>query len=297
MKKLAFIFLFVCNSANAQVEFFVSNEQKTSSIKEQACGPNASSGVKIDCPDTVGLAHPTCHGAVNGYFRPDYGTFKTPIKRQLFILTETGWVALISLIWEEIGPCALSAGTYKWEVTDSLNIVHSYTATLTQPLAASVSIARSGNFNACTGVLTANVSGGVLPYMYKWSINNVSSSAITTISSTGSLCEVPVKLIVYEGANSFCGQGFSFHTGPVGLSEQSLNSVSIFPNPTDGQINFTSLPASANISIYTLTGELIIEYTNCNSEVTVDLRTFSSGLYLYQVKYREGILSGKLIMR
>ncbi len=289
MKKLLLFIFFGTQLATAQqlITTIIEKHDITRTEKD-------NKGIKILCPDSVGFANPSCHGGANGYFRPDYGDFKTPTKRQLYILTDTGWVALYSELWEEIGPCGLRAGTYKWEVTDSLNVVHTYTAVLTQPAAASVSIVQSGNFNACNGTLTANVNGGVLPYKYRWDVS-LQNTPTTTISSTGPLCEVPVRLIVYEGNNIFCGQVFYFHTGPAGLENIGLEEVRVKPNPFTSTLQFLELPSGSTVRIFTVNGELVQEEITRNVSLTLNLAALNSGLYFYTIVSDKGLLSGKII--
>ena len=85
------------------------------------------------CADTIGLVHPSCYKAYNGYFRPDYVTFKTIKDRKLYKLIGNSWTYWYNALCGYSEPCNLVAGQYKWEITDSLDVVHTFSATLVSP--------------------------------------------------------------------------------------------------------------------------------------------------------------------
>lgn len=89
----------------------------------------------------------------------------------------------------------ICAGTYTLQVTATNGCTNTATSTINQPIAVIPSI--SGNFNICKGTstnITANVSGGVVPYTYNWtpstglnSTNTASVIANPTLTTTYSL--------------------------------------------------------------------------------------------------------------
>jgi gliding motility-associated-like protein len=74
----------------------------------------------------------------------------------------------------------LSIGTYTITITDANNCSTTATTTINQPnpLAITMSSTDAICYDSFDGTATANVTGGVLPYSYKW--NNLNSSLVST---------------------------------------------------------------------------------------------------------------------
>jgi uncharacterized delta-60 repeat protein len=72
------------------------------------------------------------------------------------------------------------------------------------------------------------------------------------------------------------------------------NSVSLWPNPTQNNLNInTSNNSITAISIYNFEGKLI--YENTNSNTTIDVSNFASGLYLAKITTEKGTITKKFI--
>jgi hypothetical protein len=82
----------------------------------------------------------------------------------------------------------------------------------------------------------------------------------------------------------------------LGVANNSLNSVSVFPNPSNGIFNF-NLPSNLEVTNATVTDVLgkqfKVDLSNSNS---IDLTSFSGGVYVLKLETSEGILSKKLII-
>ncbi|MGJ8591148.1 MAG: T9SS type A sorting domain-containing protein [Aquaticitalea sp.] len=82
----------------------------------------------------------------------------------------------------------------------------------------------------------------------------------------------------------------------LGVPENVLTSISIFPNPATNVINI-ELPSNVEISeatIYSLTGQKLLEFSNTNK---IDISNLSSGMYLLRMKDTENNSITKQIIK
>lgn len=235
-------------------------------------------------PDTAGLRHPSCHSANNGYFYPDFTHLQGPLTKAFYRWSGTSW-----LPWTH-GMCggwlfyACIAGKYKWEVKDNLNITHTYTTELIAPLPATVTVVKSGNFNACEGLLTASALGGVGPYLFRYFINGKHE----TVSLKDSVCEQNVYLTFYEsclpGGLCSCPQFFDIQTGTVGLDESAVAPLIIAPNPVSDilWISFEHGVSEAHrqVKVFNNQGHVVLKHDLQNGSEGIDVRRLAPGFYI-----------------
>jgi photosystem II stability/assembly factor-like uncharacterized protein len=72
------------------------------------------------------------------------------------------------------------------------------------------------------------------------------------------------------------------------------NNISVYPNPTFDNISFT-LPQSGIIEIMAITGQMIKSMYSYSETITIDLKDFSSGVYIVRVRTDKQILIKKII--
>jgi hypothetical protein len=82
---------------------------------------------------------------------------------------------------------------------------------------------------------------------------------------------------------------FSNNSTSIKSIENSKNSILVFPNPASTKIYITSRnEIIKSISIYGIQGSLLESYRTNSKEVSINVRTFSSGVYLLQILYERG---------
>lgn len=81
------------------------------------------------------------------------------------------------------------------------------------------------------------------------------------------------------------------------VSAQAID-LSIFPNPTSGRINITSIE-NFNIRIYNRTGALIEEGSTIDGQMIFDLEKYGMGIYYYYASDPSGkqVKCGKILVR
>ena len=88
---------------------------------------------------------------------------------------------------------------------------------------------------------------------------------------------------------------FSVNAG-INEATKIAQSVKVYPNPAKDVINFSvDGNLAKTISVMDITGKLLENISITDSETKLDLSTYTSGIYLYQIKASTGevIKSGK----
>ncbi len=74
-----------------------------------------------------------------------------------------------------------------------------------------------------------------------------------------------------------------------------LSDVTIFPNPTSGNITVDGIDGNFDLIIYDIYGNRIKSYLNIEEGI-IDLETIPSGIYSYRIVYQTDIFTGLLIL-
>jgi len=82
----------------------------------------------------------------------------------------------------------------------------------------------------------------------------------------------------------------------LSVSESILNTLKIYPNPTDNilYVEYTGFDGSI-IEVINIAGQILWTQTIVSSLIQIDVRTFTSGIYLLKVKTTDGEASLKFI--
>ena len=70
---------------------------------------------------------------------------------------------------------------------------------------------------------------------------------------------------------------------PVSLSKNDAYQILLFPNPTMDYFTLSDLPGSGTIEIKSLLGQRLLFETISNTEMKLDLSSFSNGMYIIQI--------------
>lgn len=194
----------------------------------------------------------------------------------------------------------LNAGNYRVTTTDLNSCTSVSYVTITEPATLTVGTTKTCS-NAspnCTGTITANPTGGTLPYSYLWSATTGSQTTKTAINvcvgsnyrvtvtdvngCTRRSTRVTISLCVFKSAE----------IEDNGLIDNA-NSISIYPNPTTDKLNILvdnqgsdKEGAIIEIEIYNLLGKLILKERKeiiYGVAIIKDVSTFSTGLYLVKI--------------
>ena len=139
--------------------------------------------------------------------------------------------------------------------------------------------------------LEVNVTSGVIEN-YIWSTGDTSST--TSLVSNG------IYWCVMSDING-CTSDTLFYNYFVNSNLNENNLLSIYPNPTNGEINVSFFNnIESNLEIINLLGKIIYR-KNINEYgkqiVTIDLSEFSNGIYILELKNEKGIINEKIILK
>ena len=82
------------------------------------------------------------------------------------------------------------------------------------------------------------------------------------------------------------------------IDELEKNVISVYPNPTNGQIvfNWEGIAAVAQFAMYDLTGKKISERKNLENGESIDISEHKHGIYIYEITLGGTVERGKLIL-
>lgn len=177
---------------------------------------------------------------------------------------------------------ALGSGNYCVTLTDangcSAAACDSFAAPSCSALNISILTTNASTSTATDGSAQATVTGanfGVSSYL--WSNNNTTATASQL--APGNYC-----VTVVDGAQctaSGC-QDVSFGTGINNLSANAV--VNVYPNPVNDVLTVQVLNANSNqLSIYNVSGKLVLSQKLTGPTNYIDMKMFSNGLYVYQI--------------
>jgi hypothetical protein len=150
----------------------------------------------------------------------------------------------------------------------------------------SVDTAVSVNMNT----LTAHATGAT----YQW-IDCISGNEIpgeTNLDYTPTSDGSYAVIITING----CTDTSSCHNFTLGIVENSWRATfTINPNPTNGKIVLNGSITVDEIEIYNLLGECIYKSAILRPKTEIDISSQRSGIYILQVRTKEGIISKKIV--
>jgi len=137
---------------------------------------------------------------------------------------------------------------------------------------------------------------------WKWDFDNDGAIDSYDQNPTWTYNEIgihTVSLTVGDGSNTnkLTKTDYISVTAVVAAVEDNLSNddfVSVYPNPVNSILNISS-PETFTLSIFTLTGQQVIYGENLKS-ISIDMSEYSNGIYLINIKGKEGTTTRKLIV-
>jgi PKD repeat protein len=83
----------------------------------------------------------------------------------------------------------------------------------------------------------------------------------------------------------------------VGIEENQLNSLVLYPNPNAGRFTFSKVLDGAEIEIYSVDGKCIYKAPLSNEEDWIDISNSESGVYTLKMKWHETERNFRVILR
>lgn len=105
-------------------------------------------------------------------------------------------------------------------------------------------------------------------------------------------------MIALYGVDS-TGKTFAFTDLTIGINEVAKsNTVVVYPNPATSTVNIiTNNGEAATIRITNMIGEVVLNQLVNQAESAVDVSSLNKGVYFYEVKTKDAVNTGKLIIQ
>lgn len=207
---------------------------------------------------------------------------------------------------------------YQWS-NNGTPIVGATSNTVMASVSGNYSVAITGGTNCSVSSLSQSVSVNPTP-----TINVVSSSSIICVGQSATLTASGASTYSWtSGPNSTsytvnpttnttytvaatsvnsCTNTTSFVQNVslcTAIEEQfQISGINIYPNPTNGEVNILFADNSTKkVEIVNLLGKTVYSNTiSDNKNVTIDLSTFSKGIYMVNIQNGDSVFSKKLIV-
>lgn len=175
----------------------------------------------------------------------------------------------------------LAAGSYSVTVTDANGCSGTVAATVSEPNALSASNTTQDEINGNDGSINITVSGGTAPYTYSWTGPN----GFTSTNEDPSGLESGDYDVTVTDANGCVYQTSIFVDSQLGILENGF-AFTIYPNPSNGQINIELLNFNeiVEIELLDVTGRLIMKKTLADeTNHQLDITDKASGTYFIRL--------------
>ncbi|TAL58430.1 MAG: T9SS type A sorting domain-containing protein [Bacteroidetes bacterium] len=212
-------------------------------------------------------------------------------------LTVAGGTSPYTYVWSNAttiqDASGLAAGNYSVMITDAGGCTSTNTVVLTQPTALSVSLTSTpATCSTCPdGTATAIPAGGTAPYIYFWM---TTPTIYTTPTITGIL---PGNYTVCITDTNNCTQCSSVSVAfNNSITEYNSHSISVYPNPSNGEFSISGLKTNAELSVYNCIGELVHKISMPRKQETVNITSLKYGIYFLKIETEDRIFTKKIIL-
>ena len=191
------------------------------------------------------------------------------------------------------GDTLVKSGIYKYFVVDSKGCkADTFQISVSQPekLEIKTSVIDATNDKNADGKAIVITNGGHTPYSYQWDKLNEK----TEIATVG---KGVYKVTVIDAKGCKINADLTVGAGTLGVNNLEISGLSIYPNPTSGQvfISFNSISES-KVELVDISGKVInSDSSNGSVNVSFDLSELSSGVYFIKIQNMDGVFIQKLM--
>jgi hypothetical protein len=143
-------------------------------------------------------------------------------------------------------------------------------------------------------------------YLYVYDGNSVNATLLNPGGSTGTNIPGPFTSTAADGSLTikFYSDGGVTAPGYVAntsctptLANALFNGIdfSYFPNPTNGKVSIVSKNEINEVSVYSISGQLLIENKLNDLNTSVDISSFATGTYFFKLKFGEKEVNFKVL--
>lgn len=199
----------------------------------------------------------------------------------------------------------LFPGKYFVQILDVANMCGMYTTsvTISEPLAVLAGFVNSRDTVLVGDTLTVqNTSGNASAFV--WSFGDGTQPENTYQPFSHNYTNAGEYKLSLKARNGDCSDSISktivvLLPNTVGIEEKgSISRITIYPNPSNGVFYVNTSGSEGNITVYSISGQLVLEKNLVNDKTELNLNLVDKGIYLYSIKLSSGkTQSGRLIIQ
>ena len=207
-------------------------------------------------------------------------------------ISPTGGTEPYSYFWLQTGSTlafgtGLSPGTYNIEVTDDAGCSADVIVIINDSECSITATATSTDetaFGANDGTAAVSADGGIEPYSYFWTPSggfDATASGLTPGTYTAVVADS-------AGCSAAASVFVSIASVTGSIENIELEEIKVYPNPANDVLNFSMNQNISAIRIMGLDGKVVYNESVNTPSLSVDLSSFSSGTYFYQIRTEKG---------
>lgn len=183
----------------------------------------------------------------------------------------------------------LCAGTCSLLITDAAGCTVTQSLSLTEPTTLSVSESHVNEMAGNDGSINLTISGGTPTYSVSWSsgqstedISGLTAGSYTATITDANGCSTQITVVI---------------TSTVGINENTIAAILVYPNPNSGifTIDLGTNPES-NVEIFDVQGKLVYSAKLINQKTDLQMN-YASGIYNLRISNTNGIINHKLVIQ
>jgi Secretion system C-terminal sorting domain/SprB repeat len=189
----------------------------------------------------------------------------------------------------------LCAGLHIVAVSDGVNPTVYDTIVVTDIAGPIIdSITTVNDSGGCNGTMTAWVSGAAQLYTFQWN-----DPLLQTVQTATGLCAGNYCVVVTDSNGCSASSCDSIITiTNISENNNKLN-ISIFPNPTTGQLSISLEKGTATaLTLRNSLGQLLLsDKLKATNQVVLDLSAYPTGIYFLQLEVDGQVITKKIIKK
>ncbi len=83
----------------------------------------------------------------------------------------------------------------------------------------------------------------------------------------------------------------------LGLNENDIATVSVYPNPTDGKLTLSNVIGNTSFKVVSVSGQVVLSGVVSNTANTIDISSFENGIYVLQLTQEQGLQTIRIIKK